>query len=274
MEVSKKQRTYLSIAVCILLLTFIAIGVKNNSFSVFSSDRKLPIYSVETSEKKIAISFDASWGADNTEKLLDILDKYKVKTTFFLVGGWVDKYPDKVKEIHERGHEIGNHSNTHPDMTSLSKEKIIQEVASTDAKVMTITGQKTKLFRFPSGSYNNSSMEAVESTNHKCIQWDVDSVDWKEQGAKAEYDRVMKNVKSGSIVLFHNNAKYTPENLPKILEQLQAEGYKIVPISQLIYMDNYELDHTGKQINNNKQTDKENKEKDSKDNGQIKENKQ
>lgn len=273
MKISKKQRTYLSIVVAISLLTFIGIGMKNNSFSVFSNNRKLPIYSVGTDEKKIAISFDASWGADNTEKLLDILDKYNVKTTFFLVGGWVDKYPDKVKEIHKRGHEIGNHSNTHPDMTTLSKEKIVQEIAATDAKIMTITGEKTKLFRFPSGSYNNLAIETVESTNHKCIQWDVDSVDWKEKGAQEEYDRVIKNVKSGSIVLFHNNAKYTPENLPKILEKLKAEGYKIVPISQLIYMDNYELDHTGNQVRNNGETDKKSNIKTSEDNSGIKENK-
>ena len=101
----------------------------------------------------------------------------------------------------------------------------------------------------------------------------MDSVDWKEKGAQEEYDRVIKNVKSGSIVLFHNNAKYTPENLPKILEKLKAEGYKIVPISELIYMDNYELDHTGNQIRNNGETDKKSNIKTSEDNSGIKENK-
>lgn len=247
MKFSKKNITYGSVCLCIILLVCLAIGIKEKATYTIAANKKLPIYSVETQEKKIAISFDASWGADNTQSLLDTLDKYKVKTTFFLVGGWVDKYPDMVKEIYDRGHEIGNHSNSHPDMTKLSKEKIIQEIAATDAKIMTITGHKTDLFRFPSGAYDNSSIEVVESTNHKCIQWDVDSIDWKEKGEQVEYDRVISKVKQGSIVLFHNNAKHTPENLPKILEKLQKDGYEIVPISELIYKDEYYIDHTGKQ---------------------------
>ncbi|SHK43614.1 polysaccharide deacetylase family sporulation protein PdaB [Hathewaya proteolytica DSM 3090] len=248
MKFSKKNISYGGVCLVLLVLVCVAVGIKNKTTYTIAMNKKLPIYSVGTEEKKVAISFDASWGADNTQNLIDVLDKYKVKSTFFLVGGWVDKYPDKVKLIHERGHEIGNHSNSHADMTKLSKEKIIQEVAATDAKIMTITDEKTKLFRFPSGAYDNKAIEAIESTGHKCIQWDVDSLDWKEKGAKAEYDRVVANVKPGSIILFHNNAKYTPENLPKIIEKLQADGYKIVPVSELIYQDNYELDHNGKQV--------------------------
>lgn len=213
-------------------------------------NRKLPIYNVDIKEKKIAISFDVSWGNDNMEKILDILDKYNVKATFFIVGGWIDESPDKVKEIFNRGHEIGNHSNRHPDMTKLSKEKIIEDIDICDAKVRNLTGEGTKLFRVPEGSYNDLVVKTVEETGHYCIQWDVDSIDWKEQGAAIEYNRVISKTKPGSIILFHNNAKYTPKNLPKIIEKLQSEGYKFVKVGDLIYKNNYHIDYNGKQILN------------------------
>ena len=210
--------------------------------------RKLPIYNVDTKEKKIAISFDASWGDDKTDEILKILDKYNVKATFFVVGAWVDQYPDKLKIMYEKGHEIGNHSNRHPMMPIISKEEMTKEIDTTDAKIMAITGEETTLFRCPSGEYNNLVIETVESTNHYCIQWDVDSIDWKEQGAEIEYNRIIKNAKPGSILLFHNNAKYTPQNLPKILQYFKSQGYTFVKVSDLIYKNNYYIDGAGKQI--------------------------
>ncbi|MFT5874555.1 MAG: polysaccharide deacetylase family sporulation protein PdaB [Clostridium sp.] len=210
--------------------------------------RKLPIYSVDTKEKKIAISFDASWGDDKTDDILKTLDKYNAKATFFLVGAWIDQYPDKLKTMFEKGHEIGNHSNKHPIMTTISKENMIKEIAITDAKIMSITGKPAVLFRCPSGEYNNLVIETVEATNHYCIQWDADSIDWKEQGAEIEYNRIIEKTRPGSILLFHNNAKYTPENLEKVLEYFKAQGYEFVTISDIIYKDNYYINQAGKQI--------------------------
>lgn len=239
--------------VCIFLFSGVIASVFMNyrdTSAFLRVDRKLPIYNVDTKEKKISLSFDVSWGNDNTEKILEILDKYNVKATFFIVGGWIDQYPDKLKEIYKRGHEIGNHSNMHPDMTKLTREKIIQDIDINDAKIRQITGEGTKLFRCPEGSYNDLVVQTVKETGHYCIQWDVDSIDWKEQGADLEYNRVIKNTKPGSILLFHNNAKYTPENLPRIIEKLQSEGYQFVKTGDLIYKDNYRIDHSGKQISN------------------------
>ena len=236
---------------CVLFIGILTIvGVYNLKTKgvILGEQRKLPIYSVDTKEKKIAISFDASWGEDRTDDILKILDNYNAKATFFIVGAWIDQYPDKLKNMYERGHEIGNHSNRHPIMTTISKERMIEEIAVTDAKIMSITGQGTTLFRCPSGEYNNLVIETVEATNHYCIQWDVDSIDWKEQGAEIEYNRIVKKTKAGSILLFHNDAKYTPENLPKILEHLKAEGYEFVKVSELIYKNNYYINEAGKQI--------------------------
>lgn len=215
--------------------------------AVFNRDKVLPIYCVDTEEKKVAISFDAAWGDQYTDGILDILDKYNVKTTFFLVGFWVDKYPDAVKKISERGHEVENHSTTHPHMSKLTEEQIATELNTTGDKIEKITGKKPKLFRPPFGDYNNRLIETGKANGYYTIQWDVDSLDWKELGAQPVVDRVTRNVKKGSIVLFHNNAKYVLEYLPLVIERLQKQGYEIVPISQLIIKEEYYIDHTGMQ---------------------------
>jgi polysaccharide deacetylase family sporulation protein PdaB len=236
---------------CVFFIGILTIvGVYNwKTKGVFLGEqRKIPIYSVDTKEKKIAISFDVSWGEDRTDEILKALDKYNAKATFFIVGSWIDQYPEKLKNIYAKGHEIGNHSNKHPIMTTISKESMIKEIAITDAKIMSITGQGTTLFRCPSGEYNNLLIETVEGTNHYCIQWDVDSIDWKEQGEEIEYNRIVNKTKSGSILLFHNYAKHTPKNLPKVLEYLKAQGYEFVKISDLIYKNNYYINESGKQI--------------------------
>ncbi|WBW99375.1 polysaccharide deacetylase family sporulation protein PdaB [Oceanirhabdus sp. W0125-5] len=249
----KKIKFNINIKIIIFSAIIIFVGalMLNKSFiNVLNlNNKKLPIYNVETNgEKVIAITFDASWGADNTIKILDVLDEYDVKGTFFLVGRWVDEYNAEVEEIHKRGHEIGNHSNSHPNMTSLSKDAIIREIITTDNKIRQITGEGTKIFRFPEGAYNDKVIEIVEESGHYCIQWDVDSIDWKEQGAEKEYERVISKTKGGSIILFHNNAKYTPENLPRILKQLKNDGFSFVTVSELIYKEDYIIDHAGKQI--------------------------
>ena len=240
----------IGILIVIGIFIFLAGGIKTGFPSistVFSPQRRLPIYSVETNEKKISISFDAAWGDEFTDDILDILDEYNVKTTFFLVGFWVDKYPDMVSKIHERGHEIGNHSSTHPHMSQLSKDQIIKEIELTGEKIENITSVKPILFRPPFGDYNNLFIETAEELGYYVIQWDVDSLDWKEMGVSPVVDRVTRNVKKGSIVLFHNNAKYVSEYLGPVLAKLQEQGYGIVPISELIIKDNYSIDPSGRQ---------------------------
>lgn len=243
-----------SMTVLVLVLLIVGVSVlytlwsTSGVVSVFvNNEKQLPIYSVETSEKKIAISFDAAWGADYTEDLLGILKKYNIKTTFFLVGFWVDNYPEMVKRINEEGHEIGNHSSKHPKMSQLSEKQITEELTSTADRIEAITGKKVTLFRPPFGDYNNRLIETARGLGYQVIQWDVDSLDYKDYGVDSIVNRVMNKVGNGSIVLFHNNATYTKDALPIILEKLKAQGYTIVPISELIYKENYYIDHTGRQ---------------------------
>jgi polysaccharide deacetylase family sporulation protein PdaB len=244
-------RIMIVIFVIMISIIYTSIKTDSNIAEVFSYKKELPIYSVGTNEKKLAISFDAAWGDEYTLQILDILDKYNVKSTFFLVGFWADKYPDHVKEIYKRGHDVGNHSTNHPYMTKLSNEEMAKELNVTNDKIKELIKEKPILFRPPFGDYNDTVLNVCKDNGYYAIQWDVDSLDWKELGVQPVVDRVTRNVTNGSIVLFHNNAKYIVEYLPIIIERLQSEGYEIVPISQLIYRDNYSMDSTGRQIQNN-----------------------
>ena len=216
--------------------------------AVMSGGNKLrPIYSVDTPDKKIAISFDACWGADLTRPILDILNKYDVRTTFFLVNIWIDDYPELVKTIVAEGHELGLHSTAHPDFAKLSEAQMEQELKDNYDAIVRVSGFKPILFRPPFGSYNNTMIQVCERMGIHAIQWDVDSLDWKDLSAVEIHRRVVNGVKPGSIVLFHNNGKHTAAALPGIIETLQGQGYEIVPISELIHLDNYYVDNNGVQ---------------------------
>ena len=223
-----------------------------NSAATNASNRQLPIYRVDRKDNLASISFDAAWGNEDTQQLIDILGKYNVKATFFVVGSWVDKYPESVKALHDAGHEVMNHSNDHAHMSQLSKEEIIADVEACNDKIEAVTGVRPTLIRPPYGEYDNNVITAIRSIGMEPIQWDVDSLDWKDLPASEIIQRVTSKVQPGSIVLFHNAALHTPEALPSILEKLLQEGYTFVPISQIIlpgtYGSDYTIDHTGKQI--------------------------
>lgn len=210
--------------------------------------RSLPIYGVQTGEKKIAVSFDAAWGNEETQTLIDILGKYNVKSTFFVVGAWVDKYPDSVRALTAAGHEVCNHSDTHPHMPKLSQQDMTAQITSCNNKIKAITGTSPLLFRPPYGDYNTPLIDTVNGLKMYPIQWTVDSLDWKDPTPQQIEKNVISKVKPGSIILMHNGAKNTPQALPTILQTLQSQGYQFVKISDLIYRDNYTIDSQGTQI--------------------------
>lgn len=187
------------------------------------------------------------WGNEDTQQLIDILGKYNVKATFFVVGEWVDKYPESVKALHDAGHEIMNHSNDHAHFNSLSTDEIIEDLNACNDKIEAVTGVRPTLFRCPYGEYDDHVINAVRSIGMEPIQWDCDSLDWKDLSVTDITKRVTSKVQPGSIVLFHNAAKNTPEALPSIIEYLLQEGYTFVPISEIILKGEYTIDHTGRQ---------------------------
>lgn len=216
---------------------------------VARQNRLVPIYYVDTTEKKVAFSFDASWGATYTPTILEILREHNIKTTFFLTGFWVEKYPEMVKKIAAEGHEIGNHTYSHPHLNSLTEEQIIIELEKVGKMIQELTNKKPELFRPPFGEYSNKVITAAEKCGYITIQWSIDSLDWQELGKEPMVKRVTENLHPGAIILFHNNGKYTAEALPEIIAYVEEKGYEVVPISKLIYKENYYIDsNTGAQI--------------------------
>lgn len=216
----------------------------------YKNTRKIPIYCVSREDNQIAITFDAAWGSDKTESILNILKQNDITATFFLVGMWVDKNEELVKKIDEQGIEIGTHSNTHPDLTKLDRTQIELELSVSVKKIENITNKKVNIFRAPYGAYNNTLLEMTESMDIKTIQWDVDTLDWKGISASQINSNVFKRVKSGSIILCHNNSEHIVDALPSLILGLKSRGYSFVNVSSLIYQSDFSIDSTGKQIKN------------------------
>lgn len=180
-EEKKKIATFLKVGMIILSSLFLIMaGIRYipSAISVSNSKtgKKLPIYCVNRTDKKVSLSFDAAWGNEDTAQILELLKKYNVRVTFFMTGGWIEKYPEDVKAIAAAGHDLGNHSENHKQMSQLSKEQSIEEIMKPHQKVKELTGTEMQLFRPPYGDYNNTLIEAVNESGYHCIQWDVDSL--------------------------------------------------------------------------------------------------
>ena len=249
----KIKRKIKSLALCGVLVVAACVGVSQVvTVTNTVNGKELPIYSVETDEKKVALSFDAAWGNEDTGRILEILKEHNIHVTFFMTGEWVEHYPEDVKAIHEAGHDVANHSENHKNMSQLTDEDCQTELMKVHEKVKELTGVEMDLFRPPYGDYDDEVILNATACGYYTVQWDVDSLDWKDYGVDSIIKTVTehKNLQNGSIILMHNGAKYTPEALPKVIEGLKAKGYEIVPISELIIRDNYHLDVTGRQIAN------------------------
>ncbi len=207
----------------------------------------LPIYSVATDEKKVSLTINCAWNADDIDTILDTLSKYKVHVTFFMVGDWVDRFPDAVKKISDAGHEIGNHSDTHPHVNNLSFEKNCEQIKTCSNKIEKITGKKTVLYRGPYGEYNDTVIKAAEQEEHKVIQWSLDTLDYKGLTGDEMWNRLKDKLTGGSIILMHNGTAHTAESLDKLIYNITEKGFEIVKVSDLIYSENYTIDNNGMQ---------------------------
>ena len=240
-------------AFVVLLITGAASAKAAGAAEVWwSGSRSLPVYCVDRSDNKVAISFDCAWGTEHTDEILKNLKASGVRATFFMVEFWTKKYPDYVKKLIDEGHEIGTHSATHSYMSKLKEEEIRAELTSSSEAIEAITGKKVELFRPPYGDYNNTLIDTCNDMGLYPIQWDVDSLDWKDLSAGDIAARIVERVKSGSIILCHNNGLHTAEALPIIFDTLRARGFEFVPIGELIYRENYAIDNTGMQYLRNR----------------------
>lgn len=243
------KSSILTLFSCILigaLMLTITTGTAVNMVATAAEPRDIPIYCVDRSDNKVAISFDAAWGNEQTETLLQILKDKNVTATFFLVGDWVEKFPDSVKSIAKHGHDVENHSDTHPYMTQLSAEEKTSQLINCNDKIKKLTGKSPTLFRPPYGDYDNSVVKAAKDAGMYCVQWDIDSLDWKDPSPSEMVQRITSKLTSGSIILMHNGAKNTPEALPLIIDAVRAAGYEFVPISEILLEGEYTTDHEGR----------------------------
>ncbi len=243
----RKIMTFLSVMLAITVMSGLLAG---QYVSSASATKKLPIYSVKTDKKQIAITFDAAWTNQDTDQLIKILKKHNATATFFIVGDWADRFPESVKAFYDAGHTIANHSDTHKAFSKCSRDEIRKEIVNCNQKLENIIGEKITLVRAPSGDYTREGLEVAESLGMYTIQWNCDSLDYTKISVEEIFNRVVRNVDNGSIILFHNGVENTAEALDKILTELEKQGFSFVSVNDLIYKNNYYLDHTGKQILN------------------------
>lgn len=245
----KLKTLILSLAAVVTLAALCFAVYFSGAYAVFygGTARRIPIYSVGRDDKRISITFDCAWGTEHTDAILQALADYNVRATFFMVEFWAEKYPEYALRIHEQGHSLGTHSKTHSYMSKLSVADIRAELQSSSAAITAITGEQVELFRAPYGDYDNELIQTAEELGLYTIQWDVDSLDWKDLSAGEISMRVINRVQSGSIILMHNNGLHTAEAVPVILEELISRGYTFVPVDELIYRQNYHIDSNGRQ---------------------------
>ncbi len=253
LRIAIASKRTIAAAVVAVLLTAAAIAAVTvtDSACVYLgySPRKVPIYSVGRDDKVVALTFDAAWGADSTPDILSAVTEYDARATFFSVGMWAEKYPEQLRSLADSGRfEIGTHSNTHPDMGGMSADDIRNELTLSCDVIESVTGVRPELFRPPYGSYSDVLLDEASSLGLITVQWDVDTLDWKGLSAGQIADRVLGSVRNGSIVLMHNNGEHTAEALPLIFEGLKALGYECLTVGEMIYRENYTIDHTGRQI--------------------------
>ena len=243
-----QRSTLAALCACLLALSALYVGpLQAEATEVLAVKRVLPVYSVEREDPVISVTFDASWGGDKTLAILDLLDQYTAKATFFLVGIWVDKYPELVKEIAARGHEIGNHSDSHAHFTQISEGQIRQELDACSDKIEALTGTRPTLFRPPYGDYDNKVVTVSRQEGYECVQWSVDSLDWKNRGVSDLVKRATTNVQPGDIILFHNDSQYIVEALPEILAYYAGQGFTMIPAGEILLEGETTIDVQGKQ---------------------------
>jgi peptidoglycan-N-acetylglucosamine deacetylase len=237
----------LIMAAAVLVITVFSLsGI--NVLGVFSDQREIPIYSVDVPDKVAAITFDCAWGADDIPGILTSLKEADVSATFFIVGQWAGKYPDKVKMIANDGHDVANHSYAHLRMGGLGSAKAASEIKECGNLLEQLSGMKCDLFRAPYGEYSDTLIRAARQQGYYTVQWDVDSLDWRPGISQEEIiSRINAKVKDGSILLFHNDTPHTAKILPSILSTLKNKGYDLLPVSKMIMRNNYYIDFEGRQ---------------------------
>lgn len=238
MKINKpsKTQTIINISTNIILLGLVII------ISLFSfmpktvttaGGNKMAIYNGNKNSDKVSLMINVYWGTEYIEQILTILKEYNIKTTFFVGGIWVEENQATLKNIINNGHEIGNHGYLHKDHSKLDESSNKQEIQACQNIVKSTTGIEMTLFAPPSGAYSDLTINAAESLNMQTIMWTRDTIDWRDKNAELIYNRAVKNVAGGDLILMHPTEK-TVEALPKIIETILTKNLKITTVSETI----------------------------------------
>ncbi|AIQ14636.1 polysaccharide deacetylase family sporulation protein PdaB [Paenibacillus durus] len=232
----KKIKRFFYICAAALLAAGV-IYVERGNITVFSESPPSAIYSVPTEKKLIALTFDISWGEKRPGPILKVLEDKKVdKATFFLSSPWSKTHQDIVANIKNAGYEIGSHGHKHVNYSTLSSEEIRTQITTAGTILNELTGKEPKLIRMPNGDFDKRVLQVANDLGYKVIQWDTDSLDWKNIGVENIVKRVTSKAHPGDIVLLHasDSCKQTHEALPQIIDALRSQGYEFVTVSELI----------------------------------------
>ncbi|MGD8192140.1 polysaccharide deacetylase family protein [Brevibacillus ginsengisoli] len=203
----------------------------------YYESRKEIVWEVPTKDKVIALTFDDGPDPHYTPQLAALLKQYNAKATFFVVGSRVKKFPNIVRALSKDGHEIGNHTQNHPDLRRISSIKLEEEISKANQTIRTVTGNTPSLFRPPGGYYSESLVHVAKKMDNLVIMWSwhQDTRDWSNPGVKKIVNKVLTNARNGDIVLFHDNGgRQTVEAIKKILPELHQKGYQFVTVSDLL----------------------------------------
>ena len=231
----------------LFLMTSLFAKAPNTTVQTSTQSKQLPVYSVETKEPNVSLTINCAWNADDIDKILETLEAQETKVTFFMVGDWIEKNEEAAKKIHEAGHELANHSYNHPHVNNLSYDKNVEQIKKCSELIQNITGKPSTLYRGPYGEYNDTVINAAKDTNHMTIQWSIDTLDYKALTGEQMWERIEPKLENGSIILMHNGTENTANSLEFIITNIKNKGYNIVPVSELIYKENYTIDNNGMQ---------------------------
>ena len=229
-----KRRTLLTKLATNLALIFLSLSV---GFVCFYPTETEPvsgenaIYRYGFSEKGVSLMFNVYWGTDEVYQILDILDQFQGKSTFFIGGSWADDNVECLKEIVSRGHELGNHGYFHKSHDRLSEQQNREEIARCNQFISLATGVDPILFAPPSGAYGDEMLVAVQKLNMKTVLWSKDTIDWRDKDASTVYSRATKDVRAGALVLMHP-MEHTVAALPDILKEYERRGWNAITVGE------------------------------------------
>ena len=233
----KKIKQYLIVVIAAFFTAGI-LYVERSQVTVFSpSTEATAIYKAETKEKKLALTFNISWGEEKAIPILDVLKENEINNaTFFLSASWAERHPDIVERIVKDGHEIGSHGYRYENYPGWEDEKVRKDIQRAHQTLYELTNKSPKLLRPPNGNFDKRVLKIAEAQNYKLIHWSIDSQDYSNPGVEQIVSNVMDNASGGDIVLFHasDRVKQTHKALPTIINQLKKKGYSFVSVSELI----------------------------------------